>query len=181
VAGADAYAIRYEPDATAEQRAAVAGEARTVALEPVGLGEIQGAIGQALDRIFGLFDALALVAVIVAALGIVNTLTMNVLERVREIGILRAAGMTRRQVWRSVVVEAGVTGIVGAITGIVVGVVVGALMVVLGGGTLELAAAIPWGTVLLALVLGVTLAMLAAAYPARIASRLSIVRAVASE
>ena len=46
---------------------------------------------------------------IVAALGIVNTLTMNVLERVREIGVLRAAGMTRRQVWRSVVVEAGVT------------------------------------------------------------------------
>jgi ABC-type antimicrobial peptide transport system permease subunit len=70
---------------------------------------------------------------------------------------------------------------VGAITGIVVGVIVGGLMVVLGGGTLQLAVAIPWGTVLLALVLGVALAMLAAAYPARIASRLSIVRAVASE
>ena len=55
---------------------------------------------------------------IVAALGIVNTLTMNVLERVREIGVLRAAGMTRRQVWRSVVVEAGITGLVGAICGV---------------------------------------------------------------
>jgi len=181
VVGADAFAIRYEPTATAEQRDAVAVEARTVALEPVGLGEIQGAIGQALDRIFGLFDVLALIAIIVASLGIVNTLTMNVLERVREIGILRAAGMTRRQVWRTVVVEAGVTGLVGAITGVVVGVVVGALMVVLGGGTLQLAVAVPWGTVALALVLGVALAMLAAAYPARLASRLSIVRAVASE
>lgn len=181
VVGADAFAIRYEPTATAAQRDAVAAEARTVALEPVGLGEIQGAIGQALDRIFGLFDALALIAIIVASLGIVNTLTMNVLERVREIGILRAAGMTRRQVWRTVVVEAGVTGLVGAITGVVVGVVVGALMVVLGGGTLQLAVAVPWGTVALALVLGVALAMLAAAYPARLASRLSIVRAVASE
>ena len=48
-----------------------------------------------------------LVAVLVAGLGIVNTLTMNVVERVREIGVLRAAGMTRRQVWRMVVVEAG--------------------------------------------------------------------------
>lgn len=181
VAGADGFAIRYATEATAEQRAAVAAEARTVALEPTGLGQIQGAIGQALDRIFGLFDALALVAVIVASLGIVNTLTMNVLERVREIGILRAAGMTRRQVWRTVVVEAGVTGLIGAITGVLVGLVVGALMVVLGGGTLSLAVAVPWGTAALALVLGVALAMLAAAYPARLASRLSIVRAVASE
>ena len=56
---------------------------------------------------------------------------MNVLERVREIGVLRAAGMTRRQVWRSVVVEAGVTGLVGAVCGIAAGIGVGALMVVL--------------------------------------------------
>jgi putative ABC transport system permease protein len=181
VTGADAFAIRYTVEATSEERGAVATEARTLALEPVALGDIQGAIGQALDRIFGLFDALALVAVIVASLGIVNTLTMNVLERVREIGILRAAGMTRRQVWRTVVVEAGITGSVGALTGVVAGIVVGGLMVVLGGGSLQLATAIPWGTVALALALGVTLAMLAAAYPARVASRLSIVRAVASE
>ena len=78
-----------------------------LALEVVPLDRIEGAISDALGRIFGLFDALAAVAVLIAALGIVNTLTMNVIERVREIGILRAAGMTRRQVWRSVVVEAG--------------------------------------------------------------------------
>ncbi len=181
VAGADGFAIRYAVTATPAQRAAVAAEARTLALEPTGLGQIQGAIGEALDRIFGLFDALALIAVVIASLGIVNTLTMNVLERVREIGILRAAGMTRRQVWRTVVVEAGVTGLIGAITGVLVGLVVGALMVVLGGGTLDVAVAVPWGTAALALVLGVALAMLAAAYPARLASRLSIVQAVASE
>ena len=75
-------------------------------LDPVPLDRIQGAVSDALDRVFGLFDVLSLVAVVVASLGIVNTLTMSVLERVREIGVLRAAGMTRRQVWRSVVVEA---------------------------------------------------------------------------
>ena len=83
---------------------------------------------------------------IIAALGIVNTLTMNVIERVREIGILRAAGMTRRQVWRSVVVEAGVLGLAGAILGIVLGLVVGALMVVLTGGRLDVASGIPWSS-----------------------------------
>ncbi len=142
---------------------------------------IEGAISDALGRIFGLFDALAAVAVVIAALGIVNTLTMNVIERVREIGILRAAGMTRRQVWRSVVVEAGVLGLAGAILGIVLGLVVGALMTMVTGGRPDLTDGIPWPVVGLALVLGVAVAMLAAAYPARIASRLSIVRAVQYE
>jgi putative ABC transport system permease protein len=181
VAGADAFAVRFGPSATAADRAELASVARSVALEPTALGRIEGAIGQALDRVFGLFDVLALVAVVVAALGIVNTLTMNVFERVREIGVLRAAGMTRRQVWRSVVVEAGITGLVGAICGVVAGLLVGGLMVVLAGGRLELATAVPWPAVVAALVLGVVLAMLAAAYPARLASGVSIVRAVGYE
>jgi putative ABC transport system permease protein len=89
--------------------------------------------------------------------------------------------MTRRQVWRSVVVEAGITGLVGAVCGVASGVVVGALMVVLSGGRWDLAAAIPWLAVATAFVLGVALAMLAAAYPARLASGVSIVRAVGHE
>lgn len=181
VAGTDALAVRFLPAATSQERAAFADEARALALEPTPLGQIQGAIGEALDRVFGLFDALALVAVVVAALGIINTLSMNVLERVREIGVLRAAGMTRRQVWRSIVVEAGITGLVGAICGILAGVVVGGLMVVMSGGPIADAARVPWLSVAVALVLGVALAMLAAAYPAHVASRISIVRAVGYE
>ena len=181
VAGADAFAVRFGPSATAADRAALSSAARDVALEPTALGRIEGAIGQALDRVFGLFDVLALVAVVVAALGIVNTLTMNVFERVREIGVLRAAGMTRRQVWRSVVVEAGITGLVGAICGVLAGLVVGGLMVVLAGGRWEFATAVPWPAVGAAFALGVLLAMVAAAYPAALASGVSIVRAVGYE
>ena len=181
VAGADVFAVRFAAGAPASARTALQSKANELALEVVPLDQIEGAISDALGRIFGLFDALAAVAVLIAALGIVNTLTMNVIERVREIGILRAAGMTRRQVWRSVVVEAGVLGLAGAILGIVLGLVVGAMMVVLAGGRLEIASGIPWSILGLALVLGVVVAMLAAAYPARIASRLSIVRAVQYE
>jgi putative ABC transport system permease protein len=181
VAGADGFAVRFEAPSSAVDQARLAEEARTLALDPVPLDRIQGAVSDALDRVFGLFDALSLVAVIVASLGIVNTLTMNVLERVREIGVLRAAGMTRRQVWRSVIVEAGITGLVGAICGVTTGLAVGVLMITLAGGRLDATAAVPWLAVAVAFVLGVGLAMLAAAYPARLASGVSIVRAVAAE
>ena len=181
VAGADVFALRFAPDAPGSARAALQAKASELALEVVPLDRIEGAINDALGRVFGLFDALAAIAVLIAALGIVNTLTMNVIERVREIGILRAAGMTRRQVWRSVVVEAGVLGLAGALLGIVLGLAVGALMVVLAGGRLDVAGGVPWPIVGLALVLGIVVAMLAAAYPARIASRLSIIRALQYE
>jgi putative ABC transport system permease protein len=181
VAGADVFAIRFAPDAPASARAGLHAEAESLALQVVPLGEIEGAISVALERIFGLFDALAIVAVIIAALGIVNTLTINVIERVRELGILRAAGMSRRQVWRSVVVEAGILGLAGAVLGIGLGLVIGAMLVVATGDTVGLGTGMPWSVIVLALVIGVAVAMLAAAYPARIASRLPIVRAVQYE
>ena len=181
VAGADVFAVRFAPGAPASAHDALTAKADELALQVVPLDRIEGAISDALGRIFGLFDALAAVAVVIAALGIVNTLTMNVIERVREIGILRAAGMTRRQVWRSVVVEAGVLGLAGALLGVVLGLVVGALMVVLAGGRVDVGGGIPWSIIGLTMTLGIAVAMLAAAYPARIASRLSIIRAVQYE
>jgi putative ABC transport system permease protein len=181
VAGADVLAVRFAPNAPVAARDALQAQAETHALEVVPLNQIAGAIDDALGRVFGLFDALAIIAVLVAALGIVNTLTMNVIERVREIGILRAAGMTRRQVWRSVVVEAGILGLAGAILGIALGVVIGGLMIVLAGGGIDLGTIVSWPIVAVALVLGVVVAMLAAAWPARVAARLSIVRAVQYE
>jgi putative ABC transport system permease protein len=181
VTGADAFAVRFAPDAPASARAVLREQATTYALDYVTLDRIKGAVDDALGRIFGLFDALAAVAVVIAAFGIVNTLTMNVIERVREIGVLRAAGMTRRQVWRSVVVEAGILGLAGAFLGVVLGLVVGSVMVILPGGRIDVATAIPWQVVGLAIALGVSVAMLAAAYPARLAARIPIVRAVQFE
>jgi len=181
VSGADAFAIRFEPAATAEDRAGLAAIASGYALEANPVDRIAGAVDATLARVFGLFDALALVAVIVAALGIVNTLTMNVYERVREIGVLRATGMTRPQVWRMVVVEAGVLGLVGAILGCVTGIVAGAAMIGFGGGGLRLPLEPDWRTVLAAAAFGVVVAMLAAVWPARLAARVSIVRAVQYE
>ena len=182
VSGADAFAVRFSPDASLAQREALATVARGDGLEANPVERIAGAVDDALSRVFGLFDVLALIAVIIAALGIVNTLTMNVYERVREIGVLRAAGMTRPQVWRMVVVEAGVLGVVGAILGCVTGLLAGQAMIGLAGGAgLQLPFEPDWRTILAAAAFGIVVAMLAAVWPARLASRLSIVRAVQYE
>jgi putative ABC transport system permease protein len=181
VTGADALAVRYGAGREADARPAVDELATESALEPTPLSRVATAVDVALGRVFGLFDALAIIAVIVAALGIVNTLSMNVLERVRELGVLRAAGMTRTQVRRTVVVEAGILGLSGSFLGIVTGLVAGALMIALAGGTLGIGLDLPWASIGLAAVLGIGLSMVAAWYPARLASRLAIVRAVQHE
>jgi putative ABC transport system permease protein len=182
VLGADAFAIRFAPGAAAQARPLVEDQARALALEPNAIEAVQGAVGETLARVFGLFDALAAIAVVVAGLGIINTLTMNVMERVREIGVLRAVGMTRRQVWRMVVVEAGIVGVMGAILGCLTGVAAGLVMIAVAGGLRESAdIEIPWLILGVAATFGVGVAILAAAYPARLASRMSIVRAVQYE
>ena len=134
-------------------------------------------MAEALGRVFGVFDALALIAVIVAALGIVNTLTMGVVERIREIGVLRAIGMTRHQVMRMVVVEATILGIVGVVLGSIAGLGAGALLLELGGG-LGTPGGIPWFPIGVAALLGLVLPAIAAIYPARLAARVSIVQAL---
>jgi len=184
VAGADVFAVRYSAVAGTgagdAARSAVHSLASSRALEPAALDRIEGAVSDALDRVFSLFDVLAVIAVIVAALGIVNTLTMNVVERVREIGVLRATGMTRRQVRQMIVVEAGLLGVVGAFLGVIAGIVAGFALVSIGGGTL-VTLSLPLGSMGLAVALGILVSMLAAYYPARVASGLSIVRAVQFE
>lgn len=181
VAGADAVAVRYAPGAPALAHEAVAAVARSHALTVAPISSVAGAVDDALDRVFGLLDVLALAAVLVAALGIVNTLFMDTWERVRELGMLRAAGMSRSQVWRSVVVEAGILGLIGSVVGSAAGLAVGVLMVATAGGRLDAGIRLPLPTVALAIVAGVVLAMLAAAQPARIAGRRSIVAAVRGE
>jgi putative ABC transport system permease protein len=95
--------------------------------------------------------------------------------------MLRAVGMSRRQVWRSVLVEAGILGALGATVGSVAGIAIGVLLVFTATGRLDEGFQVPVPTIVLAVILGVALAMLAAAQPARIAGRRSIVSAVRGE
>ena len=180
VLGADVFAVRYEAGRAAAAAAALAPVARAEALEPASLEALAGTIGAAVDRLFALLTALAAVALIVAGLGIVNTLTMNVVERVRELGFLRAAGLTRRQARRLVMLEAAVLGAVGAIIGVGAGVLAGLILAALGAGP-GVTYDPGWGSIALALAGGVVLAVVASAWPATLAARIEIVRAVQYE
>ena len=178
--GADVFAVRYVPGEAAAAEVALEPVARANALEPAPLQAVAGTIGASVDRLFALLTALAAVALMVAGLGIVNTLTMNVLERVRELGFLRAAGLTRRQARRLVMLEAAILGSVGAIIGVVAGIVAGAILAAQGAGP-GITYDPGWGGIALAMVGGVALAVVASAWPAILASRVEIVRAVQYE
>jgi putative ABC transport system permease protein len=181
VTGADFLAVRYLDGQEATARPVLDAAAISYALQPTGLDRISSAVGDALDRVFRLLDALALIAILVAGLGVVNTLSMSVFERVREIGVLRATGMTSRQVSGMVVVEAGVLGIVGSLVGAAVGLLVGSLMVVWSSGSFGLVFDPPWLGIAALAGLGVLVSVAAAIYPASVASRVSIIDAVQHE
>ena len=124
---------------------------------------------------------LLVLSLIIAWLGIINTLALSVFERTREIGLLRAVGMARVQVRRMVRLEAVVIAVFGALLGIALGLGYGAALVQAlsseGIGT----TAIPWIQLVAYLVVGVLAGITAALWPAYRASRLDVLQAIATE
>src|SRR5439155_22400445 len=76
---------------------------------------------QQIDQLLGLVTVLLLLAIVIALVGIVNTLALSIFERIREIGLLRAVGMTRRQVRGMVRWEAVIIAVFGAVMGLAIG------------------------------------------------------------
>jgi putative ABC transport system permease protein len=132
------------------------------------------------DQILGIFYVLLGLAVIVSLFGIVNTLALSVLERTRELGMLRAIGMSRRQVRRMVRHESVVTALIGATLGIGVGLfLAGLATAALSGEGLRFA--VPVGSLVAFCVVAAIAGMLAAIGPARRAARLDPLRALQYE
>jgi putative ABC transport system permease protein len=136
-------------------------------------------VGQA----FSLFDVVALIGMIVASLGVVNTLTMNVLERTQELGMLRGVGMTRRQVAKMILAEAGMIGAVGGLFGIAFGLFLSRLFLTspstMQGYTLTYV--VPTEGILIGLIVALLISQVAALWPARRAAGIRIVEAIQYE
>jgi putative ABC transport system permease protein len=127
-----------------------------------------------------LYVLLAL-AIVIAVLGIVNTLALSILERTRELGLLRAVGLLRLQVAQMVTVESVVISVFGAVLGLVVGGALGVAVVRALRDTGIPVLSFSWGTIVVFLVLAVVVGLVAAILPAVRAARTDVLRAIAYE
>ena len=132
------------------------------------------------NQILGLIYGLLTLSIFIAVVGIVITLLLSVFERTREIGLLRAVGMTRSQVRMTVRWESVITSLYGAVVGVILGIVMGAVLIgVLAEGGLGAFRLPITGTVII-LLLSFIIGVLASIYPARRATKVDVMRAIAS-
>ncbi|MEU6005858.1 FtsX-like permease family protein [Streptomyces sp. NPDC047453] len=139
--------------------------------------ELQNQIGQLLNMVY----ALLALAIIVAVLGVVNTLALSVVERTREIGLMRAIGLSRRQLRRMIRLESVVIALFGALLGLGLGMGWGAtaqkLLALEGLKVLE----IPWVTIAGVFIGSAFVGLFAALIPAFRAGRMNVLNAIATE
>jgi putative ABC transport system permease protein len=131
------------------------------------------------DQLLNVVIVLLVLSVVIAVLGIVNTLALSVVERTRELGLLRAVGLQRRQLRRMIRVESVVIALYGAVLGLLVGSAFGWALVraLRDQGITELA--VPGARLAVVVVVAAAAGVLAAALPARRAARLDVLQAVA--
>jgi putative ABC transport system permease protein len=134
-----------------------------------------------IDQLVLMIYALLGLALVIAVLGIVNTLALSVIERTRELGLLRAIGVSRRQLRRMIGLESVVIAVLGAVLGLLLGLCFGVvLMYALRDEGLEVIS-VPGLQLAVFLVLSIVIGFLAAVFPARRAARLDVLRAIAAE
>ena len=143
--------------------------------------QFEQAQAASVNQILGLVYALLALAVLIALIGIVNTLMLSVFERTREIGLLRAVGMKRRQVRTMIRSEAVILAIFGAIIGIIIGTGMGIALVssLKQQGITD--TVVPASSLVVFLLLAALLGLIAASWPARRAARLDVLAAIAAQ
>jgi putative ABC transport system permease protein len=175
--------IALEPgaDADAVQRGiADRIEGRYPTVEVLNQQELKDKQEEQINMLVSFFYVLLAMSIVISLLGIVTTLVLSIHERTRELGMLRAVGMSRRQVRTMVRYEAVITALIGAVLGMIVGVIFAALIsrpLADEGFVL----AYPVGTLLALVVLAALAGVVAAIWPARRAARLDVLRALAYE
>ncbi len=168
----------YTPNQVADQIDALYGKRDRLVI--ISNQQLLGQVSGLLDQAFSMFDILAIISMVVGFLGIANTLTMNVMERTQEIGMLRAVGMTRGQVVRMILSEAAIMGMIGGILGVGFGIVLSKIfmqaMTAMSGYNLTYI--LPTSRILIALVIAFVISQLAAFLPALRAARIHVLEAI---
>jgi putative ABC transport system permease protein len=131
-----------------------------------------------LSSVLNILYVLLALSVIVSLFGIVNTLVLTVFERTREIGMLRAIGMTRTQVRRMIRQESVITALIGGVLGIALGIVLGGLLV---ARVDFIQFSLPVLSLIIFALMTIVVGILAAIFPARRAARLNVLAALQYE
>jgi len=150
-------------------------------VQPQSPGELEKFFNTLLDTLILVISALLGAALVIAILGVANTLLLSVTERTREIGLLRAVGIKRGAVWGMITLESVVMALFGTILGIILGVGLGAALV---DSLKEYGferAVVPWALIGFYTVSSLIAGVLAAIWPAYRASRLDILKAIAAD
>jgi putative ABC transport system permease protein len=151
-------------------------------LELVSLAGRKAEIDKEIGQQFNFFNAIVAIAVIVSLLGVVNTLAMSVIERTREIGVLRALGSSRWLVRQTMLDESLMITIAGAVAGLLVGLLIGFVWVGSMGGIMPgIAFHLPLATMIGVGIASIIAGVIAAALPARRAAKLQVIRALTYE
>ena len=150
-----------------------------IVVQVMSADELAGEASQAIDQMLNILYALLALAVIIAILGIVNTLTLNVIERRQEIGMLRAVGAQRRQIRTMITLEAVQISIFGAAMGILIGLGLGgAFLTVLADEGLDIIS-VPTGQLVGILLASAVVGVIAALWPAQRAAKTPPLDAIA--
>ncbi|MFI7012103.1 ABC transporter permease [Streptomyces sp. NPDC050145] len=167
-------------DATKDKLTKALGENPAVKIQD--RQDLSNEIAQMFTLMLNMLYGLLAMAVIVAVLGVINTLAMSVFERQQEIGMLRAIGLDRKGIKRMVRLESLVISLFGGVLGIGLGVFFGwAAGQLIGNSMSTYALVLPWGRMGLFLALAAVVGILAALWPARRAARLNMLTAIKSE
>ncbi|HUH08384.1 MAG TPA: FtsX-like permease family protein [Egibacteraceae bacterium] len=143
--------------------------------------DLREQIDQQLNQLLSMIFVLLALSILIALFGIVNTLGLSIYERIRELGLLRAVGMSRRQVRTMVRWEAVLIAVLGAVLGLLVGVVFAWMLTraLADQGITQFA--VPGGQLAIAVILAALAGVLAAIVPARRASRIKMLEAISAE
>jgi putative ABC transport system permease protein len=155
-------------------------KAKFATVETLNQQELKDNQEEQIQQLLGLVYVMLALAIVISLLGIVTTLALSIHERTRELGMLRAVGMSRKQVRRLVRYEAVITALIGAVLGTILGVIFATLVSrPLADEGFELS--YPIVTLVILLILAALAGVLAAIWPARRAAKLDVLRALAYE
>ena len=134
-----------------------------------------------IDTFLVIINVFLILALLIAVVGISNTMALSIFERTRELGLVRAIGMAKRQTWGTIFLESIIVAVFGGLVGIATGVVAGAIAAAALPSSVISTVSVPWLTLVIYLVVSAVAGMLAAFFPARRANRLNVLEAIAHQ